>query len=110
MDCYYYVSVQEQNDRGVASIKKIRLSVTNFNSSCLLTFLRKNARTHWRYHINLAQAMHEVHYITITDLTRTINRDLKVGKRPAALITTCFTKRGEKRNLDIFFVHLRAYE
>ena len=53
--------------------------------------------------------MREVHYITITNFTRTINRDLMVGKRPAALITTFFTKRGEKPNLDFFFVHLRTY-
>ena len=32
--------------------------------------------------------MHKVNYITVTDLTRAINRDLMFGKRPAALITT----------------------
>ena len=36
----------------------------------------------------------KVNYITVTDLT--INRDLMVGKRPAALIMTFFTKRGRK--------------
>ena len=50
--------------------------------------------------------MREVKYITVTDLTRTISRDLMVGKRPAALITTFFTKRGRKGNL--YFVHLRT--
>ena len=30
--------------------------------------------------------MREVNYIAVTDLTRTINRDLMVWKRPAALI------------------------
>ena len=46
--------------------------------------------------------MREVNYITVIDLTRTINRDLMVGKRPAASITTFFTKRGRKGNLDFF--------
>ena len=32
--------------------------------------------------------MHEVNYIIVSDLTHTVNRDLMVGKRPAALITT----------------------
>ena len=50
--------------------------------------------------------MREVKYITVTDLTRTINRDLMVGKRPAALIKTFFTKRERKGNL--YFVHLRT--
>ena len=36
----------------------------------------------------------KVNYITVTDLT--VNRDLMVGKRPAALIMTFFTKRGRK--------------
>ena len=48
--------------------------------------------------------MHEVNYITVTDLTHGINRDLMVGKRPAALITTFFTKRGRKSNL--YFVDI----
>ena len=50
--------------------------------------------------------MHEVNYIT--DLTRGINRDLMVGKRPAALITTFFTKWGRKSNLfSYMYVLLR---
>ena len=53
--------------------------------------------------------MHEVNYITVTDLTRGINRDFMVGKRPAALITTFFTKRGMKSNLyfvDILYIYV----
>ena len=55
-------------------------------------------------------SMREVNYITVTDLARTINRDLMlmVGKRPATLITTFITKRGRKGNLDIC-VHLRIF-
>ena len=44
--------------------------------------------------------MRKVNYIIVMDLTRAINRDLMVGKRPAALIMTFFTKRG--RNLRTF--------
>ena len=53
--------------------------------------------------------MREENYITVTDLTRAINRDLMVGKRPAALITTFFTKRGRKGNLhfvDILYIYV----
>ena len=53
--------------------------------------------------------MCEVNYIPVTDLTRAINRDLMVGKRPAALITTFFTKRGKKGNLyfvDILYIYV----
>ena len=53
--------------------------------------------------------MHEVNYITVTDLTRTINRDLMVGKRPVALIMTFFTKHGRKGNLyfiDILYIYV----
>ena len=49
--------------------------------------------------------MRKVNYIIVVDLTCTINRDLMVGKRPAALITTFFTKYGRKGKL-ISFVHL----
>ena len=44
--------------------------------------------------------MREVNYITVPDLTRAI-RDLMVGKRPAALITT-FVE-------GIFFVQLHTF-
>ena len=53
--------------------------------------------------------MREVNCITVKDLIRTINRDLMVGKRPAALITTFFTKRGRKCNLyfvDILYFYV----
>ena len=40
--------------------------------------------------------MLKVNYVTWTDLTRTINEDLMVGKRLAALIATFFAKRGRK--------------
>ena len=36
--------------------------------------------------------MRKVNYITVTELTRTVNRDLMAGKRPATLITTFYTK------------------
>ena len=41
------------------------------------------------------------------NLTHSIIRDLMVGKRPAALIATFFTKHGRKGNL--YFVHLRTF-
>ena len=52
--------------------------------------------------------MREVNYITVTDLTYTINRDLMVGRRPAALITTFFTNRGRKGNyfVDILYIYV----
>ena len=53
--------------------------------------------------------MREVNYIIVTDITRTINGDLMVGKRPAALITIFFTKRGRKDNLyfvDILWIYI----
>ena len=58
--------------------------------------------------IKISACMCEVNYITVTDLTRTINRDLMVGKRPAALITTFFTKRGRKGNyfVDILYIYI----
>ena len=40
--------------------------------------------------------MCEVNYITVTDHTCTIIKDLMVGEKPAALITTLFTKHGRK--------------
>ena len=51
--------------------------------------------------------MREVNYITVTDLTRA--RNLMVGKRPAALITNFFAKRGKKGNLyfvDILYIYV----
>ena len=57
----------------------------------------------------ISACMREVNYITMTDLTRAINRDLMVGRRPAALITTFFTKRGRKGNLyfvDILYIYV----
>ena len=42
----------------------------------------------------------------MTELTRTINRDLLVEKRPVALTTTFFTKRGRKGNLDNLYIYV----
>ena len=50
--------------------------------------------------------MREVNYITVRDHTRTIIIDFMVGKRPAALITTFFTKRGRKGNLYFVDIYL----
>ena len=61
------------------------------------------ARTRARIGDITSACMREVNYITMTDLTRAINRDLTVGKGPAALITTFFTKRGRKL---IFFIDI----
>ena len=54
-----------------------------------------------------SECMREVNYITVTDLTRA--RNLMVGKRPAALITNFFAKRGKKGNLyfvDILYIYV----
>ena len=59
-----------------------------------------------------AHALTISHSFTVVDLTHTINRDLMVGKRPEALITTFFTKRERKGNLYIryFFNKVRLVQ
>ena len=66
-------------------------------------------RTHARIAYKSSACMHEVNYITVTGLTPTINRDLMVGKRPAAVITTFFTNCGTKANLyfvDTLYIYI----
>ena len=55
--------------------------------------------------------MHKVNYITVTDLTCTINRDLMVGKRPAAYDNDFLYKAWKERQLIFcrYFVHLRTF-
>ena len=48
-------------------------------------------------------SMPKVNYITMTNLTRTVNRDLMVGKRPAALTTFLQSVKGKVTDiLQIF--------
>ena len=48
--------------------------------------------------------MREVNYITVTDHTCTIIRDLMVGEKPAALITTKRRRKGNLYFVDILYI------